>query len=71
MQKKKQESEEILNMKELDFENLGFGLSKDDVEGLDKIPNPKPKGRNDALKGLVDLFLKDLKLQLRRGTRRS
>ena len=43
-------------MRELDLENLGFGLSEEDAEGIDVTSNPRPKVRKGALEGPMDLF---------------
>ena len=60
-QKKKQEkeTEEVQNVRELDLENLGFGLSEDDAEWIDETPNLSPKVRMGALKAQWIYFIEN------------
>ncbi|XP_020988795.2 uncharacterized protein LOC107463415 [Arachis duranensis] len=54
--------EHSVNARELDLDSLGFGLSEEDAQGIDEIPNPTPmaaaRGGASSMRGPMDLFMK-------------
>ncbi|XLT37662.1 hypothetical protein HN873_068954, partial [Arachis hypogaea] len=56
---------------ELDLDSLGFGLSEEDAQGIDEIPNPTPiaaaRGGASSMRGPMDLFMKRPKTAIARN----
>ncbi|XP_020979180.1 uncharacterized protein LOC110271879 [Arachis ipaensis] len=54
--------EQSVNVRELDLDSLGFGLSEEDAQGIDEIPNPTPmaaaRGGASSMRGPMDLYMK-------------